>query len=296
MLRFLIAIVLWTVMPLRTWCCDICACNSSMQLAGLSHLVRQSSLSCSFARANYRSNHEAGVFDAFNTITLQGSYLISQQFKIELLIPYLANIRTAPGANVEKYGLGDIQFMTHWLWKKELSSSSEWMLNSDMGMGIKIPSGKFGGTLAVTGLPDNIHVGNGHYAYVLSPGLGVSNQHWGCWLSSNYLYNFKKTNSYRFGNQFNLQGLIYWKSIREKSIRIAPAMGMVYERSDNNQSISGFEVAETGGWGVLLPLVVSVQWNDLMFQSSYSIPLHQNYAGGGSELNAKWNLQLSIFL
>lgn len=296
MVRYFIIFILVVGYAVVAPACDICACNMGSQLQGLHQLIHRSSIALSFSRARYSSNHEAGVRDAFHTMNLSGTYFLNQSWKLGIQLPYVINHRSNPDETVDLSGFGDVQINGHWVKTLEMSSAQDWKLITDLGMGIKLPTGHFDAPVSGKNLPDNLEVGNGHYALALTPGFGLQRGNWGSWIAGNYLYNFEKKNSYQFGNQWGMQGLVYFDHQTENDWRWIPAVGLNWEYAENNRNVSGFDVADTGGWGLLMPLMMNVRWKDCMFQCSYSIPLDQAYAGGGSHLNNKWNLQLSLFL
>lgn len=275
--------------------CDICACNMGMQGVGLHQLIHSNILGMSYTSAVYQSKHESGVYDYFRNLSVQGTYIPSSNWKLNAFVPYQWNVRKNQEQKQKASGVGDIQIMGHYIIKKEYGSCKEWKFTLDVGSGLKLPTGKYEADLHAQNLPENFNIGNGHYALIFQPTFALSRSSFGFYAAGNYQYNLEIKDRYRFGNQFGIIGTFFCEIPVKDDLKVTPTAGLQWEYSEKDRYATGYNNSETGGYGLLMPIGLSLRWSDFVLQNAFSFPLKQNYANGGSQLNSRFVCQLHYF-
>ncbi|MBK9108293.1 MAG: hypothetical protein IPM92_07915 [Saprospiraceae bacterium] len=275
--------------------CDKCACNMSGPSGGISDLVYKNGMSLQYASAYYKSNHMGKSTDVFHTCLLAGNYYLNENLKFNAQIPYQLNTRNSEVGNSQNQGFGDARVMLHAILMKARDLGKGYLAEAQVGLGFKLPTGKYLTDLHASNLPENFNTGNGAFGINAQASVAISKDQMGIYLGSYYLQYLKSKDDYHFGNQLSLSSLFFVIKEWSNGFALTPQTGFSWEHSWNDRGVNGFQIENTGGWGLLWPIGLSIRKDALLLNLQYSIPLEQNYAGGDSQLRNKMAIDLHYF-
>lgn len=275
--------------------CDKCACNISGQSGGISELVYKNGMSLQYTNAFYKSNHQGKSSDAFNACILAGNYYLNERLKLNLNIPYQWNKRYSDDGNSQNMGFGDIRLMLQTNLLKAKNLGTGFRMDVQLGLGLKLPTGKYVSNLHDQNLPENFNTGNGALGLNVQTSMAITKNQIGWYVGAYYLQHFKSKDNYFYGHQWSLSSFLFVKKEWSNGFMLTPQTGLIWEYSLNDKGVNGFQIDNTGGWGLLVPIGFSLRKESILLNLLYFLPIQQNYAGGDSQLRNKMAVDLHYF-
>ena len=188
--------------------CDACGCASGNVGFGLISDYRYNFIQLGFFNMGFRSNHENNftTVDQFRQWRVAMRYGIGKdaRFNLNAFIPYITNVRETSIEKQRLSGFGDIRLEISYALFNNVSLGDNSFLYSEIGVGVKLPTGAYNAELHQDNLPDNFNIGNGSLSYKISSSTVLNFGSNGLSFSGNYLINGNTKDGYHFGNQLEL--------------------------------------------------------------------------------------------
>ncbi|MCB0690191.1 MAG: hypothetical protein KDC16_01010 [Saprospiraceae bacterium] len=276
--------------------CDACGCASGNVGFGLISDYRYNFIQLGFFNMGFRSNHENNftTVDQFRQWRVAMRYGIGKdaRFNLNAFIPYITNVRETSIEKQRLSGFGDIRLEISYALFNNVSLGDNSFLYSEIGVGVKLPTGAYNAELHQDNLPDNFNIGNGSLSYKISSSTVLNFGSNGLSFSGNYLINGNTKDGYHFGNQLDAQ-LSYFRGFQVGESNLTPSIGMAYENIADDNYTTGNRVPETGGKGIFGTVSMNLKYKNILSGISYSMPISENYSGGIVKARGRLSCQIS---
>ncbi|GAA3522804.1 hypothetical protein GCM10022393_41820 [Aquimarina addita] len=291
-MRKLVLYIIFTVITIPTTLgCDVCGCQLSGlsfgMLAGTStHYIGVRFTQASFnASIRYNSDLLQDEYsqDTFTRTEILGRYIFSNKFQIHSIIPYISNTMNGSVQDLEFNGFGDPSLLLFYdvLAKKQsddkIAAPPTTIISHSLliGGGVKLPMGTFDRFDRGEVVNRNFQIGSGSVDFLLSSNYTIALHRWGLNIEASYKMNTRNSDNYRFGNQFNSSGYLFY-TIPIKNGIISPFAGTLYETAGTHDD-DGIQQFNTGGNATLGTLGLQCNWKSFSLNALIQHPLQQNY-------------------
>jgi len=274
--------------------CDACGCSATGGSMGFASLLNTNFIGVRYIYQRYASND--GLYDnspwqteQFNSVQLWGRIPVFRKVQLSVLIPYHYNTReTATGSNSIS-GVGDISAIALYRLFQTTTDSTFFAHTVQMGAGIKAPTGKYDETNNGSINP-GFQLGTGSWDYLFLAEHILRRKQFGFQSMFNYVVKTANNKHYRFGNQFNYSGTLFW--LHEKGdFSLSPQLGAAGEVSENNSQF-GQPVSKTSGSIVFGKIGLEAGFGKWSAGAQFFLPMQQNLTGG--RVDAKYRLGLNV--
>ena len=273
--------------------CDVCGCASGNMGIGLFSAYRSNYLRIAYNRIAFNSisSTDTRIADRFQSWELSARYALTKRIRVMAFVPYNLNSRRIQGDFLIEQGLSDPRLTASYvLVNKQTAKSGNIYLEA--GAGLSLPTGKFDPKLHNKDLPDNFNVGKGSWAYLFQADAIWTYRKTGIVLSSFYQLNSPTKSGYTFGNQFNIQGIVF-REIPLKTLDLIPNAGIAFLSSAKDSYANGNPVHGTGGNGVFATAGINLKNDRWMAGVNYSLPLTGQYSDGVVVAGARYSAQIT---
>lgn len=287
-------VLVLTVLTQYLYACEACGCSSSMGF-DLSYNFRSNSISVVYSKNAFESNlgRAFELKDHFNTISFNSRYYVSDKIAILAIIPFHSNQRIDVESQLVISGIGDARFLASY--KLIDSNKASRKIYFDVGLGVKLPTGRYNANIHESDLPENFNIGNGSVGIMGQFNFLYTLKNWTLGLSDIYTYHLESTSAYLFGNQ-NISQLNLSRRIElSKTVQLIPTIGVTSEVILNDVYASGIEVNHSGGQGLFGNMNVGLRFNNLYLGASYSPPLTSDYNNDEVIAKPRMTMQLNYF-
>jgi len=193
--------------------------------------------------------------ETYQIVELWGAYNFGDRVRVMAFLPFNFNQRrvNAMEESGEKSGLGDIAAMAYYrifeggntTTKFKLFNHSLWA-----GAGVKVPSGEYDNSERASvsaDSPNNFQLGTGSTDFTFNVTYDARLMDMGFNLNLLYKFNTENQYEYRYGNKFTGNALFYYKILIDQKLRIAPNIGIRYEKAEQDVSYRRFYINQSGG-------------------------------------------------
>lgn len=277
--------------------CDACGCSASGGSMGFDSMLNANFVGVRYLNQVYRSRN--GLYsnspwytENYNTAQIWARIPVVKKVQISALIPYQFHNRETASGTQNVSGLGDITLIGMYQLFQTKKDSAVYNHSFQAGIGIKAPTGKFDEANNGSFNP-SYQVGTGSWDYLLATEYLIKKKQWGLNTALNYVIKTENDKNYRFGNQFNYSGTLFYLS-EKASYSIVPQIGFAGEVYANNYQLGqkvrntegsiffgkvGFEIGKdkfSAGINAMLPLSQNLNAGNL--ESKYRLSFNLNYS------------------
>lgn len=278
--------------------CDACGCSASGGSMGFSSMLNSNFVGVRYFYQRYRSNdklytdspwHE----ENFNTVQLWARIPVFKNVQVSVLAPFHFNNRATTSGKESISGMGDVTVMGMYKIYQTHKDSTFLVHTLQLGAGIKMPVGKFDSANNGSVNP-SFQLGTGSWDYLLVSEYAVKRKNFGLNTMLNYIIKTENEKQYRFGNQFNYAGTLFYVWSKEK-YSMAPQLGLAGEVYANNYQY-GEKVRNTAGDILFGKFGLEFGKDKLSVGANTMLPINQNLTGGRVEASYRWSVNLNYKL
>ena len=278
--------------------CDACGCSASGGSMGFASMLNSNFVGIRYFNQHYKSSD--GLYsnspwynENFNTIQVWARIPVYKNIQISALVPYHFHNRATATGNQEIKGVGDITVLAMYRLYQTMKDSTVFVHTWQVGGGIKAPTGKFDQANAGNVNP-SFQVGTGSWDYLLATEYIIKRKKFGLNTMLNYVFKTENDKQYRFGNQFNYAGTIFYLYEKNK-FSLAPQAGFAGEVYASNYQYAEI-VRKSSGDVFFGKLGLEVGKNKFSFGANLMLPINQHLASNRVEANYRWSVNLNYSL
>lgn len=280
--------------------CDACGCSANGGSMGFSSMLDNNFVGLRYLKQSYSS--QDGIFDNspwidenFNTIQAWTRIPISSKIQISGLIPYHFNERKWINKAETIAGLGDITLIGLYSIYETKKDSTLFTHKFNVGVGIKIPTGKFDAANNLGSINQSFQLGTGSWDYQLLTEYVIKKKQLGLNSMLNYVLKTENNKKYQYGNQFNYASTFFYLFEIKNETKIAPQLGIAGEIYQSNKQFDQL-VANTSGDILFGKIGLEVGKNQFSVGLNAMVPVQQNLSDGKMEANYRWSINLNYTL
>jgi hypothetical protein len=262
--------------------CDACGCKLSGLSFGIMPQYDTHFIGLRYSHARFTADidypylEDEHSSDSYQKVELIGRYNISKKIKANVVVPYMYNEMNGSQTTSRIEGLSDAMVVFYYnLFNTSDNKTSVLKQSMLVGAGVKLPTGKYQQQESGQLLNPNFQLGSGSLDYLLSVNYTMRYKSIGMNVESSYKINSTNKYDYRFGNQFNSSGyLFYFKET--KLVAILPYAGLFYEQAKRHND-GGVDRENSGGSAMFATLGAQLYKGKFTFMGQYQLPIAQNY-------------------
>lgn len=294
MRKYFWSMVLCLMASLPTYACDACGCVGA---AGLSLMPHQQSsfVGLSWQSLRFRgSSTDFEDIDHFQLASLQLNWRVAERLQLLAILPYRMNATQLNDQLNRSNGLGDMSLMAQYrVFPGKNISLSPVKHVLDVGLGIKLPTGKFQDEVQANALPTNYQLGSGSLDYLARVRYHLSRGNWNFQVDVFGRLTTVNSQEYRFGDQLSVHSFVgYWHRRVGYSVMLYTGLYTEYMSQDVNR---GFYQLFTGGNGQYISTGM-----ETLLGGNYSMgvniqpPISQNYAQGDIVAKSRFQFRFNF--
>ncbi|MTI22768.1 hypothetical protein E1176_17180 [Fulvivirga sp. RKSG066] len=304
-MRKFIILIICLASSSQAFACDVCGGKLGGLNLGLAPSFNGHFIGFKYSQAHFNAFVDYGSQylenessdDVYYRMDLIGRVTISKRWQLNVILPYLYNEMDGSHQNVTLSGVGDPMFLVYHQVLNKQSNTGYIGHNLLFGGGLKLPLGDFENLDQGEIINRNFQLGSGSFDYLLTSNYSISYKKLGLNIEGAYKYNTGNKDDYRFGNQVNASGNIYY-TINASGFSLLPFFGGYFEAAGKHQD-NAIEVANTGGQAWFASLGTEVYAGNFTLSTQYQIPISQDYnvdqfssieAGSRYALSILWNI------
>lgn len=288
-------ILIFVLIPMSNYACDICGCGNGNFQIGLLPNFRKGFLGFRYSFSHFHSQLKTAPTqfsnDYYQTMELWGGYNL-KKLQIMTFMPYVISNKQSDDGITNLKGVGDLMVLINYkiLESTSLSNNEKVTVRHELflGGGIKLPTGfnKIDTSKPNFNIGDfNSQAGTGSIDYLLNTTYNLMWNRSG--IVTNVAYRINSTNQqeYRFGNRSYVNAS-YFYSITKSNTTIKPNTGINYQNNSTN-SFSGIKVENSNGYNVNSTVGVNILRNKFGINAMAFIPVAQNNYDGQTKLKSR---------
>lgn len=294
MKKMIVIALLGLFAPGSVLVCDVCSAASDLNETGLIAALRHHYLSLSWVREHSLSERHFGadVEDAFNRLSLQGRFFLTDRWSVGFDQRFSAGTRTLAPLVTRHSGLGDLWLHSGYRYLN-VRLACDLQIMAEGVAYVRIPIGSYDANIEEThGLPRAFNPGRGSWAGRLQHRFALRYGHWGLLQHLAWTHAAATPEGYRFGDSFQASTLLY-RNLKPGAWVINPWLGGVYENITPDHYATGFNVHGTGGSGWWLQSGLMARRGSLAFTASWNHLLRGTYADGDSTPGSRLTASIS---
>jgi hypothetical protein len=272
--------------------CDVCGCSVGGTGLGLMAAYHQNYVGFQYQLLPFLSTlaHSDGSSDDFHAFEFVTRFRVFRRLNLQLNQPWRLNIRQLPDGNISQNGFGDMKLTGNYIFLNQVELGKNFSLYAEAGGGIKIPTGKYDPDIRTRkNLPENFNTGNGNWASLFQSSIVLSRRNLGLSLTGSYQLNYRSTNSYRFGNQLSVQGLLFNQFLLNGRCSLTPFGGVFTEKVARDETPNGKYAPATGSDGRFAVAGLNLKFDEWLVGVAFSQP----YSNAEVEAKGRLSAQLS---
>lgn len=278
--------------------CDACGCSASGGGMGFSSMINQNFIGVRYFNQNYSSRD--GIFkdspwikENFNTVQVWARVPVMKNFQVSALVPYHLHNRALLKGRESIAGIGDITVLGMYTLYQTLNDSAQFSHTLQAGAGLKAPIGKYDSANNGSVNP-SFQLGTGSWDYLLAAEYVVRRKELGFNAMLNYIIKTENADEYRFGNQFNYAGTLFYV-LERGQITLVPQVGVAGEVYESNIQY-GEHLPDTSGRIFFSKLGLELGRGKFSAGLNAMLPMSQGLTGGRVEANYRWSLNINYSL
>lgn len=286
-------IFLMTVLSTATFsvmACDICGSGVGSGYIGLLPEFSKKIIGLRYRHNTLKTHIGAGgrttyltTDETYRTAELWGGWTIGNKLRIMGSLPVNFNEKKNSETNASREGLGDASVLGYYRILDRKNSLSNKLLTQSlwMGVGIKLPTGKYEVTSKLQGAqdPNIFQLGTGSTDFTINAMYDVRLMDLGINATASYKLNTKNKEGYQYGNKLSTSAQAYYKFKISNSLTIAPNAGVLLETAQRDKD-NGFISDVSGGHSICGTAGVELNFNRIAIGANAQNPLSQKLANG----------------
>lgn len=278
--------------------CDACGCSASGGSMGFASMLNTNFIGIRYFNQSYKStdglySNSPWYDENYNTVQIWARIPVVKKVQVSVLVPYHFHSREIANGNQNISGIGDITVLGMYQLYQTQKDSTVVVHSWQVGAGVKAPTGKFNESNSGNVNP-SYQVGTGSWDYLLATEYVVKRKKIGLNTMLNYVIKTQNQKYYRFGNQFNYAGTLFYLHETEK-FSFAPQLGVAGEIYDENEQYKQI-VRGTAGSILFGKVGFEVGRDKFSFGANAMLPINQNLTDGKVEANYRWSVNLNYSL
>lgn len=274
--------------------CDACGCSATGGSMGFASLLNTNFVGLRYIYQRYSSTdglyaNSPWFTEQFNSVQVWGRIPVFRNAQISVLLPYHYNTRETITGSHSISGVGDLTAIGLYRVYQTMTDSTFLAHTIQLGAGVKAPTGKYDATNNGSINP-GFQLGTGSWDYLFLAEHILRRKQFGFQTMFNYVIKTENDKHYRFGNQFNYSGTMFWLHESE-NFSISPQLGVAGEVSESNRQY-GQLVPKTSGSIVFGKLGVEAGMGKWSAGAQFLLPISQDLTGG--RVDAKYRLGLNL--
>jgi hypothetical protein len=278
--------------------CDACGCSASGGGMGFSSMIDANFVGIRYFNQSYSSrdgifNNSPWIDENFNTIQVWARVPVFKNFQVSALLPYHFHNRELSSGRESIEGMGDITVLGMYTLYQTQQDSTDIRHTLQAGAGVKAPTGKYDSDNKGSVNP-SFQLGTGSWDYLLAAEYVIAVKKWGLNTVLNYTIKTENDKEYRFGNQLNYAGTLFYVVEKEK-FTVVPQAGIAGEVYAANSQY-GEDVPLTEGDIIFGKAGIEAGVGRFSVGITGMLPINQNLTGGRVEANHRWMVNLNYSL
>ncbi len=163
-----------------------------------------------------------------------------------------------------------------------------------VGAGLKLPAGKYNVNFKNASTPDlqellgdvNSEMGTGSLDFIANTIYTIQFKRFGISTTANYKINSSNKSDFKFGDRFTINSFAYYQAALNKTVFLAPNVGVLYEHVAANK-LNNAKVAQTGGYAALASAGLDVNIKKITVGANVQLPFAQDYSLGQTQYKAR---------
>ena len=278
--------------------CDACGCSASGGGMGFSSMIDKNFIGLRYFNQSYSSrdgifNDSPWIDENFNTMQLWAKIPVLKKLQLSVQVPYHFHNRELSSGNQSIEGLGDVTAIALYTLFQTHNDSVAIKHTLQGGVGIKAPTGKYNGENNGSVNP-SFQLGTGSWDYLVAAEYVVRRKNLGLNAMANYVIKTENDQQYRFGNQINYAGTLFYM-FEGKKFTIVPQAGIAGEIYAANTQYNE-EVPNTNGSVWFGKAGLEAGSGRFSVGVNAMLPIGQDLTGGRVEANYRWSVNLNYSL
>ncbi len=272
-------------------CCAtgaVASCGSTVaaEQLGANHLGLR------WVRAPFESQlaDEPAWTDRFHLLELFGRWHFAERWSVAARLPLRWNVRHSDAGSTELVGAGDVRLLLHRSLVDRRQGRTRHLL--EMGVGVKLPTGRYLDDIGFRNLPGNFNLGTGNFAALLELNGDVRGGATGIQWQAAAQWNGRSRDDYHYGDQYALSVLAY-RSMGPEAWQWRPMAGLTAEYFAPNHQPSGNRAEGSGGKGLFARVALGLSAGDWTVSAGTFIPLAQHYADGQMQASTRLSVEMA---
>lgn len=266
----------------RANACDVCGCSIGGTNFGILPQFHKHFIGIQYNFRNFNSEHlilgtetKSISTESFQKVELRGRFNLSKRIQLFVFLPLSINQQTENNLISKISGLGDIStFANYSIYNNGDSLNKKWKHNFQLGVGFKLPIGKYNTLNNNNELNPNIQTGTGSFDILLDVIYTVRYRKIGLNNSTIYRFNNSNSNNFQFGNRYTFAtNLFYWANI--KGYSLLPSIGAIYENTQKDKHNNAI-LTQSGGNTLLSSIGLDFYYRKFSFGTNIQIPTYQD--------------------
>lgn len=268
-------------LPQQASACDACGCalggfNFGIIPQNEAHFVGVKYSQAHFYAEMWHAGQREYSNDRYQRLDIMGRVALRERLQLNVVLPYMYNQMKGSHESETLRGLGDPMLMVNYKVLDQKGNPMEsWLHNLWLGGGAKAPLANFEFSQTTQLINPNFQLGSGSWDYLTMANYTTMKNRWGLNVEGVYKINTANSIDYRFGNQYNVQGSVFYKPKAEKILPI-PMLGVYHEKAGMH-TFEGFYQVNSGGSATFGQAGVQVQFSNMMLHANYQLPINQSF-------------------
>jgi hypothetical protein len=280
---YTLCFILWMAFSVQdTKACDACGCALGGFNFGLVPQEESHFIGLKYSQARFYAEMVHGAagkefsHDRYQRLDLMGRVAISERLQLNLIAPFMRNHMNGSHEKERLNGMGDpMAILNYKLINQKGNPMEKWLHNLWVGGGLKAPLASFTFSQTEQLINPSFQLGSGSWDMFSMVNYTAMRNRLGLNLESAFKYNTSNSQDYRFGNQWNIQGNLFYVPKTEK-VQWVPMAGFYHEYGGVH-TFEGFDQVNSGGRATMAQVGLQVQFGNLMLHGNYQQPISQSF-------------------
>ncbi|WP_009036039.1 hypothetical protein [Indibacter alkaliphilus] len=261
--------------------CDACGCALGGFNFGVIPQNEAHFVGVRYAIAQFYANsRHGGVLEYSNDTYQRADFMariaLNEKLQLNLVLPYMYNTMNGSHESEQLSGLSDPMLMLNYkLLDQKGNPMEKWLHNLWVGAGLKAPLAEFQFSRTENLINPNFQLGSGSWDYLAMLNYTSMSNRFGLNLEAVYKFNTFNSQDYRFGNQYNAQANVFYKTFIGGT-QLFPLIG-VYHEFGGQHTHEGFLQANSGGRLSMAQVGAQAQFKTWMLHTNYQVPISQDF-------------------
>lgn len=280
------------------YACDICGCAASGNYYyGIFPNYQKHFAGIRYKFSSYYSTHpDDNTFgtDYFHTTEVWGRYALNKKIQFYIITPFQYTERIEREEKIHVNGVGDIAITGNYIiLNTSEKSNKRWKHFTQLGGGIKLPTGKNNIIQNKQTLPNSLQLGSGSFDLTFNSIYIIRYKKYGLNINLNYRLNTTNSMLYKNGDQLNTSAnLFYW--INKSRLSFIPHIGIDFEKKVSDIAKKK-KVDYTGGKSILANTGIDIFYQKLSLGCYIQKPIYEYINEGQTTSSLRLTTQLNYY-